>query len=74
MGTREEENGVAPAEKGTFGLLVPLPTTVLLGEENVVWKEPEKYKEDAEREGVMDRTGPSRPAKGGGDQESFWGK
>lgn len=39
MGTREEEKGVAPAEKGTLGLLVPLRIRLLPKD---VTKEPAK--------------------------------
>lgn len=38
MGTREEENGVAPAEKGTLGLVVALREPV----PKAVTKEPAK--------------------------------
>jgi hypothetical protein len=69
-GTREEENGVAPLEKGTLGLLVlfnaePFPW-------NDVMKEPAKNTLDEEELEVIERTSaaaPERPPKGACDQE-----
>ena len=46
IGTKEEENGVAPEEKGTFGLFVLLTTVVL--SPNEVINEPAKNKLSAE--------------------------
>lgn len=75
MGTREEENGVAPAEAGTLGLLEllntaePLPT-------NEVTNEPAKNRLLSDELVVMDRTRPSPPARplnGGADQEDALG-
>lgn len=43
MGTKEEEKGVAPAEKGTFGLLVPLKVMLL---PNAVTNDPAKNRLD----------------------------
>jgi hypothetical protein len=46
IGTREEEKGVAPAEKGTLGLLF----SVRLAEpaEKEVWKEPANKREEGD--------------------------
>jgi hypothetical protein len=71
MGTSDEENGVAPLENGTLGLLVvfnavPLPW-------NDVMNEPAKNMLEAEEFEVMDSTSaaaPERPPKGAFDQES----
>lgn len=69
-GTSEDENGVAPLEKGTLGLLVlfsgdPVPW-------NDVIKEPAKNSVDWEELEVMERTSaaaPERPPNGGLDHE-----
>lgn len=69
IGTREEENGVAPGENVTFGLLVPL-TVMLLP--NAVMNDPEKKRLDADEFVVMERTSlepPPNPPKGGADHE-----
>ena len=69
-GTSEEEKGVAPAEKGTFGLLVPLSATELFPKE--ARKEPVKMRLLCDELDVIDRTSPAapdRPPNGGGDQE-----
>ena len=61
---------MAPTEKGTFGLFVPLITVVLLPK--VVMKEPAKNKLFAEAFVVIDRTSdpaPDRPPNGGADHE-----
>lgn len=75
MGTREEEKGVAPAENGTLGLFVPL-RAVEPFPTNEVMKEPAKNRLLSEELDVMESTRPSaptRPLKGGGDQEAALG-
>ena len=70
IGTREEEKGEAPAEKGTFGLLVPFKT--LLALPNDVMKDPAKNRLASEAFVVMEVTSawaPEMPAKGAPDQE-----
>lgn len=70
MGTRDDEKGDAPEEKGTFGLLVPLiavpfPT-------KLARKEPAKKSESVDELVVMDSTSaaaPVRPPKGGADHD-----
>lgn len=66
-GTSEEENGVAPAEKGTLGLLVSFNVTEPLPK--VARNEPENSKLDCEALGVMDKTSPVSPPNGGADQD-----
>lgn len=69
-GTSEDENGVAPLEKGTLGLLVlfsgaPVPW-------NDAINEPAKNRVDADELDVMERTSaaaPERPPNGGRDHE-----
>lgn len=51
-GTREEENGDAPAEKGTLGLLVPFKTA--FPSPKAVTKEPVKNMLDSEELVVME--------------------
>ena len=72
-GTRDDENGVAPVENGTLGLLVllsvPLPW-------NDAMNDPAKNMLEAEELDVMDNTSPAAPAnppKGALDQELAWG-
>ena len=70
IGTKEEENGVAPEEKGTFGLFVLLTTVVL--SPNEVINEPAKNKLSAEELVVMERTSddaPDSPPNGGADHK-----
>lgn len=70
IGTRDEENGVAPAEKGTLGLLVPFITVPLPPKE--VMKEPAKKRLFAEELAVMESTrelAPDNPVNGGADHE-----
>lgn len=69
-GTSDDEKGVAPVEKGTFGLLVLLRAVWL------PWKDamndPEKNILEAERFVVIERTSaaaPARPPNGAFDQE-----
>lgn len=70
MGTSDEENGVAPLENGTLGLLVlfnevPVPW-------NDVMNEPAKTILKADEFDVMESTSaaaPERPPKGAFDQE-----
>ena len=67
MGTKEEENGVAPDENGTFGLFVPLIVVLL---PNAVTKDPAKNRLDADEFVVIERTSalaPESPPNGGGD-------
>ena len=69
-GTREDEKGDAPAEKGTLGLFEPVREVVELPKS--VMKEPEKNRLDCEAFVVMDDTSaaaPVRPSNGGADQE-----
>ena len=69
-GTRDEEKGVAPAEKGTLGLLVPLSTIEPLP--NAVMNDPEKSRLDWEALATMERTSapaPARPPNGGAAQD-----
>lgn len=71
MGTRDEENGVAPGEKGTFGLLVPFETTEPLPWKEVM-KEPAKKRLASDEFVVIERTvdcAPETPTKGGFDHE-----
>lgn len=73
-GTREEEKGEAPAEKGTLGLLVPLRTTDPLP--NDVRKEPAKKRLASEALVVMEVTtacAPETPLKGALDQDPALG-
>jgi hypothetical protein len=70
MGTSDEENGVAPLENGTLGLLV------LFNAVPVPWKdvmnEPAKTMLEADEFEVMESTSaaaPERPPKGAFDQE-----
>lgn len=68
-GTREDEKGVAPAEKGTLGLLVPFKTAFPLP--NDVRNEPEKNKLASEEFVVMEVTSawaPETPPNGALDQ------
>ena len=51
-GTREEENGDAPAEKGTLGLLVPFKTA--FPSPKAATKEPVKNRLDSEELVVME--------------------
>lgn len=70
MGTRDEEKGEAPAEKGTFGLLV-LFKTALASPKDVI-NEPAKNKLASEALVVMEVTSawaPEIPVKGALDQE-----
>lgn len=70
IGTKEEEKGVAPEEKGTFGLFVLLTTVVVLLP-NSVMNDPAKKRLSAEEFVVMDRTSeeaPDSPPNGGADQ------
>lgn len=61
MGTREDENGVAPLEYGTLGLLV------LFNAEPLPWNEamndPDKKMLDADALVVMERTSAAAPLK-----------
>ena len=69
MGTKEEENGVAPAEKGTLGLLVELIVEL---SPKLVTNEPAKNKLFSDELVVMERTwepAPESPPKGGADHE-----
>jgi hypothetical protein len=69
IGTSDEENGVAPGENGTLGLLVPLIVILL---PKFVMNEPAKKRLEAEELVVMDRTSPAAPPKppnGGADHE-----
>lgn len=68
-GTSEDEKGVAPAENGTLGLLVPLMTELL---PNEVTKEPAKNRLECDELAVIDETSalePERPPNGGADQD-----
>jgi hypothetical protein len=68
---REEENGVAPRENGTFGLLVPFRTTEPLSWKEVM-KEPAKKRLASDEFVVMERTSdraPVTPTKGGFDHK-----
>ncbi len=70
IGTRDEEKGVAPVEKGTLGLFVSLSGCELLP--NNVTKDPEKKRDDCEELVVMDDTSadaPESPPNGGADQD-----
>ena len=69
IGTSDEENGVAPGENGTLGLLVPLIVMLL---PNAVMNEPAKKRLEAEELVVMESTSPAAPPSppnGGADQE-----
>ena len=69
-GTRDDENGVAPVENGTLGLLVLLSAVLLSW--NDAMNDPAKNKLEAEELVVMDNTSPAAPAKppkGALDQE-----
>lgn len=72
IGTKDEENGVEPCEKGTFGLLFD----EILAEPppKEVRKAPARRRlDDDVGEEEMENTGPLRPAKGGGDHLSDLG-
>lgn len=74
-GTREEENGVAPAEKGILGLLVSFKTRELLPWK-VVMKEPARNILVPDELVVIEETldcAPETPTKGGWDQEPDFG-
>lgn len=69
IGTKEEENGVAPEENGTFGLFVLLTTVEVLLPNSVI-KDPAKKRLSADELVVMDKTSedaPDSPPKGGAD-------
>lgn len=71
-GTREEVNGVAPGEKGTLGLFVPLTMAVPFPW-NDVMNEPAKKRLDSEELVVMERTrasAPVKPSNGGFDHDA----
>jgi hypothetical protein len=75
IGTNEEENGVAPAEKGTLGLFVLLITVVPFPWKEVI-NDPAKKMLDSDVLVVMDNTSASAPAKppnGGEDQDDDLG-
>jgi hypothetical protein len=77
IGTRDWVKGVPPAEPGTLGLFVPFRTVVPFPlPTNEVRKEPAKNRLLSDELDVMDRTrpsAPSRPLKGGADQEAALG-
>lgn len=67
IGTREDEKGVAPEEKGTLGLFVPFRTEAPWNE---VMKEPAKKRLASDELEVMDKTldcAPDTPTNGGCD-------
>lgn len=69
-GTSEDENGVAPDEKGTFGLLVLLIEIVPLPKE--VTNDPAKNKLECDELVVIESTSafePDSPPNGGADQD-----
>lgn len=75
IGTNDDENGVAPAEKGTLGLFVLLSTV-----DPFPWKEatndPAKKMLDSDALVVMDNTSasaPEKPPNGGEDQDDDLG-
>jgi hypothetical protein len=74
-GTRDEENGVAPDEKGTFGLFVLLVETEPFPEKEVT-KEPAKRRLEPDELVVMASTSaspPDRPPNGGADHDDVFG-
>ena len=69
-GTRDDVNGVAPAENGTLGLFDPLIARVPLP--NSVMNDPAKNKLDCDAFVVMDETSraaPTRPPNRGADHD-----
>lgn len=69
-GTNDDEKGVAPEEKGTLGLLVPLRTLEPLP--NAVVKEPAKIRLDCDALAVIECTSPpapDNPPNGAADQD-----
>ena len=66
IGTKEDENGVAPAENGTFGLFVLLTTIdpLLLEVPKDVTNDPEKNRLAEDALVVMDNTLPVSPPNG----------
>ena len=69
-GTREDENGVAPWEKGTFGLFVVFKTEPFPLKDAI--KDPAKKRLSWEAFVVIDKTSaaaPVRPPKGGADHD-----
>lgn len=69
-GTRDEEKGVAPAEKGTLGLFVPLRITEPF--EKGATNEPARNRLASEEFVVIENTSPESVnlPKGGADQEA----
>lgn len=65
IGTSDDENGDAPGEYGTLGLLLLLVTPPV----NDVVNEPVKKRLVSEALEVMDMTWPLRPLNGGADHE-----
>lgn len=71
-GTSDDVNGVAPAEKGTLGLLVPFNVTGLVLLPNEAMNEPEKNRLLRDEFEVIDNTSaaaPDRPPNGGADHD-----
>jgi hypothetical protein len=69
MGTKEEENGVAPAENGTLGLFVVLMVEL---SPKLVMNDPAKNRLFSDEFVVMENTSdaaPDSPPKGGADHE-----
>lgn len=74
MGTRDDENGVAPAENGTFGLLEPVRFPPLPWKE--ARKEPATKTLEPDELEVMEDTwapAPDTPEKGAFDHEPAFG-